>query len=122
MFVSYICRIYDYIQILIIIMISIFSISLMNKFSLENLNNTPEATVITINTENLSNVYSKDSIAFSEILLELQRNHYSRILILSQKKVSPDIQQKILLFDKHTVYYLIDDSISENEIKIILEE
>ena len=61
----------------------------MNKFSLENLNNTPEATVITINTENLSNVYSKDSIAFSEILLELQRNHYSRILILSQKKVSP---------------------------------
>ena len=122
LFVSYICRIYDYIQILIIIMISIFSISLMNKFSLENLNNTPEATVITINTENLSNVYSKDSIAFSEILLELQRNHYSRILILSQKKVSPDIQQKILLFDKHTVYYLIDDSISENEIKIILEE
>ena len=122
LFVSYICRIYDYIQILIIIVILIFSIKLINKHSIEYLNNIPDATVITINTENLSNVYSKDSIALSEVLLELQKNHYSRILILSQSSVPLEIQEKILLFDKKKNYCFIDNNLSENEIKIILEK
>ena len=122
LFVSYICRIYDYVQILIIIMVFIFSIELINKSSVQYSKSSTEATVITINAENLLDIYSKDNIAFSELLLELQRNHYSRILILSQKEVSSEIQQKISLFDRQKIYYLIDNTLSENEIKIIVEE
>lgn len=122
LFVSYICRIYDYVQILIIIMVLIFSIGLLNKPSVQYSTNSPEATVITINSENFLDIYSKDRIAFSEVLLELQKNHYSRILILSQKEVSSEIQQKISLFDRQKIYYLIDNTLSENEIKIIVEE
>ena len=74
LFVSYICRIYDYIQILIIIMILIFSIGLFNKHPIQYSINIPEATIITINSENFLDIYSKDRIAFSEVLLELQKN------------------------------------------------
>ena len=122
LFVSYICRIYDYVQILIIIMVLIFSIRLLNKPSVQYSTNSPEATVITINSENFLDIYSKDRIAFSEVLLELQKNNYSRILILSQKEIPSEIQQKIALFDRQKIYYLIDNTLSENEIKIIVEE
>lgn len=122
LFVSYICRIYDYIQILIIIMILIFSIGLFNKHPVQYSINIPEATIITINSENFLDIYSKDRIAFSEVLLELQKNHYSRILILSQNEVPSEIQQKISLFDRQKIYYLIDNTLSEKEIKIIVEE
>ena len=40
------------------------------------------------------------------------------ILILSQKEVSSEIQQKISLFDRQKIYYLIDNTLSENEIKL----
>ena len=103
-------------------MVFIFSIELINKSSVQYSKSSTEATVITINAENLLDIYSKDNIAFSELLLELQRNHYSRILILSQKEVSSEIQQKISLFDRQKIYYLIDNTLSENEIKIIVEE
>lgn len=122
LFVSYICRIYDYVQILIIIMVFIFSIELINKSSVQYSKSSTEATVITINAENLLDIYSKDNIAFSELLLELQRNHYSRILILSKNEVPYEIQQKISLFDKQIIYYIIDNNLSESEIKIIVEE
>lgn len=122
LFVSYICRIYDYVQILIIIMVFIFSIELINKSSVQYSKSSTEATVITINAENLLDIYSKDNIAFSELLLELQRNHYSRILILSKNEVPYEIQQKISLFDKQIIYYIMDNNLSESEIKIIVEE
>ena len=122
LFVSYTCRIYDYVQILILIMILIFPIGLINKRSVQYSKNSTEATVITINTEKLLSIYSNDNIAFTEVLLELQRNHYSRILILSKKEVPYEIQQKSSLFDKQKIYYLIDNTLLENEIKIIVEE
>ena len=122
LFVSYICRIYDYIKTLIFIMVLVLSTGVINRFYIQNLNNTTEVTVITINAGNLLDIYSKDRIAFSEVLLELQKNHYSRILILSQKEVPSEIQQKISLFDRQKIYYLIDNTLSENEIKIIVEE
>ena len=103
-------------------MILIFPIGLINKRSVQYSKNSTEATVITINTEKLLSIYSNDNIAFTEVLLELQRNHYSRILILSKKEVPYEIQQKISLFDKQKIYYLIDNTLLENEIKIIVEE
>lgn len=103
-------------------MVFIFSIELINKSSVQYSKSSTEATVITINAENLLDIYSKDNIAFSELLLELQRNHYSRILILSKNEVPYEIQKRISLFDKQIIYYIIDNNLSESKIKIIVEE
>lgn len=122
LFVSYILRIYDYINILIILMIFIFSTNFINKKLVEKSSYSQESTVITINMENLSNVYSEDSVAFSEFLLQIQKNHYSRILLLSQKDISETIKEHITIFDRQKKYYLIDNALSENEVKIIMEK
>lgn len=122
LYVSYICRIYDYIKILIALFIMILSMNIANIKPSKQLDTAAEGRIITISLDNLSNVYSSDSIDLSEFLLLLQKNQYSRILVLSKKSIPKEINDKISLFDRQKFHYIIDKNLSENAIKIIAEE
>lgn len=121
LFVSYICRIYDYLKILVFLIVLAIFLSLINKNQAVVFNNVSSC-LITINKENLKNTYSYDSISLSEAFLKIQKKNFSGILVLSKFGIPVDIKEKLSMFDKLKIYYIFDESLNDNEIKIILME
>lgn len=121
LFVSYICRIYDYLRVLVFLIILTIFLSLINKNQDAAINN-ESSYLITINKENLKDTYSCDSISLSEAFLKIQKKNFSGILVLSKIDIPLDIKEKLSMFDKQKIYYIFDESQNDSEIKIILME
>lgn len=121
LFVSYILQIYDYLKIIIMITIILFIasfIKLQNKAEVYD----NKILVTNLCQENISDLYSEDSIKFSELVLDLQKNKYSRVLVLYKENLSEKIQESFNSLDKQQVFYLTDKEITDGIMKIILEE
>lgn len=121
LFVSYICRIYDYLKVLVFLIVLIIFLSLINKNQDIAINN-ESSYLITINKENLKDTYSYDSISLSEAFLKIQKKNFSGILVLSKIDIPVYIKGKLSMFDKQKIYYIFDESLNDSEIKIILVE
>lgn len=121
LFVSYILQIYDYLKIIIMLTIVLFFVNIVtfqNKIDLAN----NKFFVTNLYQENLSNLYSEDSIQFSELILKLQKNQYSRVLVLYKENLSEQIQTALRFLNKQQIFYINDKEMTDETVKIILEE
>lgn len=120
MYVSYIHRINDYIQVLlcIILLYGIFTFT-------KNINTFPkpesEEMIFTINTEKCFENYTDDNIKFTKILINLKENKFSRCIILYNSNIPDKLSNILDFYYKQKIIFIIDTELQKGDIKIILE-
>lgn len=118
-FVSFVHRIFDYMKVIIIIGISIFIFSLkITKFEKTVLQDNK---LVILNSENCFDNYSEDNIKLYEVLLALKNQNFSRVIIMTKVDPKKELVDTFLFYDRQKISYIIDESLLESDIKIILE-
>lgn len=118
-FVSFVHRIFDYMKIIIIIGISLFMLSI-NKSKEKNIVFQDNKLIILNEKECFIN-YSDDNLKLYEVLLDLKNQNYSRVIIMTKSEPKKELIDTFYIYDKQKISYILDESLSEDDIKIILE-
>lgn len=121
MFVSFVIYIKQWITAVIILEI-LFSIYLpfSNIMPSKTYNNNSK--LYTFQIENIEKVYDKSAIMWYNMLSELQESKYDRVLVLYSVPEIEGIKEKLGQFNKQEVNWIFDETLRENEIKIVLEK
>ena len=118
-FVSFVHRIFDYMKIIIVIGISIFMLSI-NKSKEKNMVFQDNKLII-LNEKDCFINYSDDNLKLYEVLLDLKNQNYSRVIIMTKSEPKKELIDTFYIYDKQKISYILDESLSEDDIKIILE-
>lgn len=106
-------------KVIIIIGISIFIFSLkITKFEKTVLQDNK---LVILNSENCFDNYSEDNIKLYEVLLALKNQNFSRVIIMTKVDPKKELVDTFLFYDRQKISYIIDESLLESDIKIILE-
>ena len=118
-FVSFVHRTYDYVKVIIFISLLLLSFIFLPKHS--NTKHQTNSKLITLNTTEYNINYTDDNIQFYETLLDLKKGLYSRVIVMTKEEPDNKLYETFNLFDKQKISYIIDNTLSESDIKIILE-
>lgn len=126
--VSYVLNIQNFIKyaiflaVMLTVSYNVRTSELVNDLKMNYYNSNISASVLTINTDNLDNPYSNDSIKITEIQLNVQKKLCKRIICLIPRQ---DYQNMISVYfdnyDNNLIIYCIDDTLEQNKIKVIEE-
>ena len=70
----------------------------------------------------IEQTYNNDALNWYSILAQLQTNDYEKIILLYKDFVPEQVIIELRQFDKQELLLLHDESLNEQEIKIILEK
>ena len=118
-FVSFVHRIFDYMKVIIIIGISIFIFSLKVPKIVGMV--LQDNKLVILNSENCFDNYSDDNIQLYEVLLALKKQDFSRVIIMTKNHPKKELVDTFSFYDRQKISYILDESLLESDIKIILE-
>ena len=81
-----------------------------------------QGTVYTIDITSIDDVYTDSAYSWHKILTELHSDKYERVIVLKNNKDLNAIERYLEKFKNQEAIYLEDRTLSQNEIKIILED
>lgn len=118
-FVSFIHRIYDYVKIVIAIGLSLVIVFMIEPKKEGSI--LQDYQLVILNNKQCYMNYTEDNIMLSELLIELKKNHYSRVIIMTKIEAESNLYDIFDVYNKQKISYIIDETLSESDIKIILE-
>lgn len=125
MFVSYVINIQEWIYfVLVFVLITTLIFGLANNKESHKLSSKgDEGSIYNISIGEIEHPYSQSAIEWSELILKLQNNQHSKVLILYRNSKEREvIDDKINRFEKQEYIWFQDETLEENVIKIILED
>lgn len=119
-FSSILCRLYDYLTITILLVISLCITTVLTKD--DHLNNYPtkNTELYTLDQNSYLETYNSDHIKLLEILAKLEKKDFQRIVIMT-KKTNKELSKILIPYDYQKITYITDQTLTDNVIKILLE-
>lgn len=119
--VSTLCRVYDFLKLIICFSIAYFVCAIIsNHFPSATIQNI-DSKIYVLNELMLSQAYSEDRIRLMEVEMQLEKKNFGRVVIMSKKTVQEKIKKEFARYSNQKISYLIDGSLDNNVIKILLE-
>ena len=120
MYVSFVMHTKVWIIIVIILTIT-FSVFL--PFSKRNIHSASnENDVYTLDTNLIESTYDRSAADWYSILAKLQTDEYSEVVVLYNKVSDADIVENLNEFSNQKIIWMTDNTLRENQIKVILEK
>lgn len=86
-----------------------------------NLASNDESNVYTLDINSIEKTYDKSARDWYLILAKLQTDEYSHVVVLYNQMYNTNIVNKLNEFEKQKIVWMSDNSLKENQVKIILE-
>ena len=119
--VSSVCRIIDFLKLIFIfIMVYIISVFAHNQL-IQPKNNSFESKIYVLKESKINEIYSDDRIRLMELEILLEKMNYKRIIVMSKKSIQKPLKGEIAKYAKQKITYLLDESLDDGIIKILLE-
>lgn len=119
--VSSVCRIVDFLK-LIFIFIVVYIIFVFAHNQLIQPNNISfESKIYVLKESKINEIYSDDRIRLMELEILLEKKNYKRVVVMSKNSIQKPLSEEISKYAKQKITYLLDESLDEDVIKILLE-
>ena len=119
--VSTLCRVYDFLKLIICFTIAFLVCTIIgNHFPSPTIKNT-DLKIYVLDELMLTQTYSEDRIRLIEVKIQLEKMDFGRVVVMSKKAVQENIKKEFVKYTKQKISYLIDDSLDNNVVKILLE-
>lgn len=120
MYVSFVMHTKVWIITVVILTIT-FSVFLpFSKRNIHSVSN--ENDVYTLDTNLIESTYDRSAADWYSILAKLQTDEYSEVVVLYNKVSDADIVEKLNEFSNQKIIWMTDNTLRENQIKVILEK
>lgn len=119
--VSTLCRVCDFLKLIICFSIAFFVCTIISNHFPSVTNENIDSKIYVLNELMLTQAYSEDRIKLMEVEMQLEKMNFGRVVIMSKKTVQENIKKEFVRYSNQKISYLIDDSLDNNVIKILLE-
>lgn len=120
MFVSFVSYIQEWIIGILILLLVFFALHTTSRPP--DIQTHSSNQVYTIQSDSIDETYSISAINWSQVQSELQKERYSKILILYNVGDFDHIKYVLRKYEHQESIWILDQSLNYNELKIILEE
>jgi len=119
--VSSLCRVYDFLKMIICLLIVYLAYTIVFDHLFSPVINPATSRLYVLNESSLNQTYSEDKIRLMEIEIQLEKMDFKRIVVMSKKINQEYLKKELVKYSKQKISYLVDESLDNNVIKILLE-
>lgn len=119
--VSSLCRVYDFLKMIICLLIVYFSYTIVLDHLFPPVISPAASRLYVLNESTLNQTYSEDKIRLMEMEIQLEKMDFKRVVVMSKKTNQEYLKKELAKYSKQKLSYLIDESLDDNVVKILLE-
>ena len=111
LYVSFTHRIYDYLRVIFVVLIVVFSTIVIGKNT--SLTNTSEDEIFSLTILEWNKTYSESSKTFKKVLLNLETKEYEKIFVLYRNEIPMEMKKIFSNYNHQPYSYRKDENLTE---------